>query len=91
MKGGSFALIMAMMVICVCVLSSSMMSVMGPVGSLFGGIGSLFSGEAFKPKLQKVGTIQKDDLKPATAECDEECQKKGAMLRKLFSKPPKRL
>ena len=83
-------------------LFSGASSLLGGAGDLVGGaasgagkglsaVGSVVSGEAFKPpSFEKVGTIKKDDLKPATAECDEECQKAGAFVR-VFSRAPKKL
>ena len=92
-------MIVPIIVLCVCLVSCAVSSMamgsfknmFGGIGSLFGGIGSLFSGDAFRPpSFEKVGTIKKDDLKPATAECDEECQKAGALVR-VFARAPKKL
>jgi hypothetical protein len=60
-------------------------------GKALGAVGSVVSGEAFEPpSLETVGTFKESDFKPATEECDEECQKAGAMLR-VFARAPKRL
>ena len=89
---GMSNMIVPIIVLCVCLVSCAVSSMaMGSFKNMFGGIGSLFSGDAFRPpSFEKVGTIKKDDLKPATAECDEECQKAGAFVR-VFSRAPKRL
>ena len=58
MAGSSNTLII-LLVLAMCVSSSSCaMSVIGPFGGLFSGLSSLFSGEAFKPKLKKIGDFK---------------------------------
>jgi hypothetical protein len=93
---GMSDMIVPIIVLCVCLVSCAVSSMaMGSFknmfSGIFGGIGSLFSGDLFKPRsLEKVGTFKEDDFKPATKECDEECQKAGAMLR-VFARAPKKL
>ena len=89
---GMSDMIVPIIILCVCLVSCAVSSMaMGSFKNMFSGIGSFFSGDLFKQRsLEKVGTIQAGDLKPATAECDEECQKAGALVR-VFSRAPKKL
>jgi hypothetical protein len=89
---GMSDMIVPIIVLCVCLVSCAVSSMaMGSFKNMFSGIGALFSGDLFKPRsLEKVGTFKEDDFKPATKECDEECQKAGALVR-VFSRAPKKL
>ena len=72
-------------------LFSGASSLLGGAGDLVGGaasgagkglsaVGSVVSGEAIKPPtFKKVGRLS-DHTKPATEECNEECQRKRAIL-----------
>ena len=49
------------------------------VGKGLSAAGSVVSGEAFKPNLTNLGNIS-ENTKPATAECNEECQRNRAIF-----------